>query len=431
MKTVILGGGLSGVTLAYFLNRETTILEKEVQIGGLCRSFDFNGIYHDIGPHILFSKDKKQLEACLSVIDSNKIKRSNKIYHKGKLVKYPFENDLASLDKDERDYCLKEFLNNPYENYEAKNMLQFFLKTFGEGITRLYLAPHNAKIWKFDPSYMDTQVVERIPKPPREDVIKSARGIQTEGYLHQLYFHYPKTGGIQELVNGFAKGIVKKSKVMTAVNIKQIRRKDKTWEIETDKGKFSAGRLLNCMPLHELFEYLQAPEEILRALGELKYNSIYIVCLQAKKDKIGRNFAINFADKNIIFHRLSKINFLGEKYSLDKGGATIMAEITYRPNSYLAGLKEDKIKDKVITALDELKLVDKNEITDVDLKKFQYAYVIYDLNHRKNADRVLNYLLGEGIDCCGRFAEFEYLNMDKIIDHSFKLAGKLNGVGKG
>ena len=46
-------------------------------------------------------------------------------------------------------------------------MIQFFYKIFGEGITRTYLEPYNRKIWKFDPSFMDTQMVERIPKPPK------------------------------------------------------------------------------------------------------------------------------------------------------------------------------------------------------------------------------------------------------------------------
>ena len=50
-------------------------------------------------------------------------------------------------------------------------MLQFFLKTFGEGITKTYLQPYNEKIWKYDPSFMDVQMVERIPKPPKEDVM--------------------------------------------------------------------------------------------------------------------------------------------------------------------------------------------------------------------------------------------------------------------
>ena len=82
-------------------------------------------------------------------------------------------------------------------------MKDFFLKNFGEGIFKLYLGPYNNKIWKMNPSKLDTQMVERIPRPPNEDIIKSAKGIITEGYKHQLYFHYPKRGGIESLFTAF------------------------------------------------------------------------------------------------------------------------------------------------------------------------------------------------------------------------------------
>jgi len=427
MKTIILGGGIAGLSLAHFLKGKSIILEKEKQIGGLCKSYEFNGIFYDMGPHIMFSKNKEILDFHTSIIDSNTIRRSNKIYHKGKLVKYPFENDLAALDEKERDYCLHEFLNNPHENQEANNMLQFFLKTFGEGITRLYLQPYNEKIWKFDPSLMDTQMVERIPKPPKEDVIKSAKGIPTEGYTHQLYFHYPKKGGFQQLVKGYAKLIEGKSEIINPVEIKNIRKNGETWEVETDKGQFNGERLINCIPLHELFRYIEAPKEVLGVLNQLKYNSMYIVVVQAKKDNIGDNFTFTLADKNIIFHRLSKLNFLGESYCLPNGGTTVLVEITYRPNSELANKSQEEITEAVIHDLDKLNLIKREDVLATEVRNSKYEYVIYDLEHRKNADFILEYLLKMGIHCTGRFAEFEYLNSDAVADHSKKLAEKLNG----
>ena len=37
-----------------------------------------------------------------------------------------------------------------------------------------------------------------------EDVIKAAVGVETEGYTHQLYFHYPAHGGIESLPRAMA-----------------------------------------------------------------------------------------------------------------------------------------------------------------------------------------------------------------------------------
>jgi protoporphyrinogen oxidase len=427
MSTIILGGGIAGLSLAYFLRRSSLILEKQSQVGGLCRSFELNSIAYDIGPHIIFSKNREILDLHTSLVETNRIRRSNKIYHKGRFVKYPFENGLGALDEHDRDYCLKEFLNNPYGDYPAANMLQFFLKTFGEGITRLYLQPYNEKIWKYDPSFMDTQMVERIPKPPKEDVIKSAQGVETEGYTHQLYFHYPREGGFQSLVNAYARKLGPKCDILKGVSIRRLFKQGGRWQVETDRGHFVCETLLNCMPLHELFKVLEAPDEVRRAVGRLQYNSIHIVVVQAKKDTLGDNFALYLADPAILFHRLSKLNFLGESYCLPGGGSTLLAEITFRPNSYLGSMSADAIKDRVLDDLQRINFVRRDDVLAVELKTFRYAYVIYDLEHRKNTDFVLDYLKRIGIRCAGRFAEFEYLNSDGVVERTRQLARELNG----
>ncbi|MEI3545929.1 MAG: NAD(P)-binding protein [Alphaproteobacteria bacterium] len=152
MKLTILGGGLSAISLACFLqNREDiaeiNILEKEDRAGGLCRTFEANGIEYDVGPHIIFSKDKEILDFMNGLLEDNiaQIRRSNRILHQKRFVQYPFENDLSKLPEQDKNYCVNAFLHNPYENYDAQNMLQFFLKTFGEGITNTYLRPYNEK----------------------------------------------------------------------------------------------------------------------------------------------------------------------------------------------------------------------------------------------------------------------------------------------
>ena len=69
-------------------------------------------------------------------------------------------------------------------------------------------------------------MVERIPKPPKEDIIKSAKGISTEGYKHQLYFHYPKKNGIQALFDAYLNSIKSNNvKILTEQSITGIKRK--------------------------------------------------------------------------------------------------------------------------------------------------------------------------------------------------------------
>ena len=72
-------------------------------------------------------------------------------------------------------------------------------------------------------------MVERIPKPPAQDIIDSASGKETEGYLHQLYFHYPKEGGFQSLVNSLV------SKIQ---NHTEFHLNNEVKKVDTDRGGF-------------------------------------------------------------------------------------------------------------------------------------------------------------------------------------------------
>jgi protoporphyrinogen oxidase len=425
-KTIVLGGGIAGLSFASFLDEKTVVLERAQRLGGLSCSYQLDGIAYDIGPHIIFSKNKEVLDLHTSIIPTNRIRRSNQIFYKGRYVKYPFENDLAKLPPEDRDYCLKEFINNPYENYESGNMLQFFLKTFGEGITRLYLQPYNQKIWKFDPACMDIQMVERIPKPPKDDVIASANGVETEGYTHQLYFHYPAAGGFQTLVDAYAERARKRGDVSTGIDIKALEGAEGYWRITTQKGVVEGTRLINCIPLHELFVYLSPPAEVKTALDNMKYNAIHIVAIHVKKDMIGDHFAIYFPDPDILFHRVSKLNFLGDSYTHKDGSTTLLAEVTFRPGSYLGSLSVDVIQNKVIDGLESQGMIAREDVISIETQTVKYAYVIYDLDHRKNTDLVLSYLRSIGIRCVGRFAEFEYLNTDAVVERSLKLAREIN-----
>lgn len=427
MKTLILGGGLAGVLLASELRGDIVILEKNERAGGLCRSFMHDGISCDIGPHILFSRNEAALKKLLSCTDTEKVRRSNQILHRGKRVKYPFENDLAALSAEECEYCLQEFLSNPYENYTPQNMIQFFLKTFGEGITRLYLQPYNEKIWKFDPAFMDTQMVERIPKPPAEDIVRSARGESTEGYLHQLYFNYPVSGGIQAVIDGCIASLGERVDLRTGVTIRNVAGCDGDWTVETDAGVFRADRLVNAMPVHQLGAYLELPETVRRSLAALHYNSIHVVALAVKKEAIGDNFAYFVADKDVIFHRISKMDFLGAAYRRADGGSTILAEITFRPESWLAGLDAETITGRVVADLERIGLVAAADVISTQVRTEKFAYVIYDLEHRRNKAEVLGHLESRGVYACGRFAEFEYYNMDRVAESALALADRLNG----
>jgi len=437
MNVGILGGGLCGVALAYFLQENhkinsIEILEKENVIGGLCRSFHANGVYYDIGPHVIFSKDREILNLMIGLLGDNKakIRRSNKIYYKKTFIKYPFENGLAALSEEEKAHCLDTFIHNPDKDRHADNLLRYFLKIFGEGITNIYLKPYNEKIWKCDPSLMDIQMADRIPRPPPEDIIKSAAGISIEGHPHQLFFYYPKAGGINALVRAFADRLNGKVSVITDCNVIASRKKENAWKIKTDDGNSRRYDLIiSTIPVPSLVDICRpdVPADVMEAANGLRCNSIVIAIIRVQKDNLGENFAIMVPDKDIIFHRVSKLNFLGDGYCHKGGSVSLMVEMTCSPNSPLDKMSNHDLEKQIIEDLRGSGLIDRQEkVLSADIRKFKYAYVVDDLNRRRRMDFIRNYFAGRGIRLCGRFGEFEYLNMDAVIRHARDLSVEID-----
>ena len=268
-------------------------------------------------------------------------------------------------------------------------------------------------------------MVNRIPKPPKEDILRSAAGETIDGYTHQLYFTYPKRGGTEALIKAFVDKLNKKVKIFTNNKVEKVLKTQKGFEVITSQGKYFSDKLVSTIPANE-FSHIYAdaskPQEVLDVADNLRYNSIAICIVNVKKDYAGDNFAFMVADKNVIFHRISKLDFMGENYHID-GTVTYMAEITYRKNDLNDKASDKELTQKVIDGLKAIGFIDNSEdVNFTDIKRFEYAYVIYDLTHRKNMDFLKEYFNKQGIYLNGRFGSFEYLNMDAIIRQSKNLA---------
>ncbi|MFA5879606.1 MAG: FAD-dependent oxidoreductase [Candidatus Margulisiibacteriota bacterium] len=423
MRLGILGGGLSGITLQKLLKESSEVLEKENRIGGLCRSFVKNGFLYDVGGHILFSRDDKIMDLVREILGENKnyCKRDSKIFFKERFVKYPFENDLAALDKEDIYECLMGYIKNEHPN--PKNLKEWIYYTFGSGIADKYLIPYNEKIWKTKLEEMTLEWVERIPKPPMEDVIKSALGIETEGYTHQLYFNYPIIGGIEALVSAMVK---EKASICTSFDIKRIYLKGKNWVVSNGTDEKEYEKLVLTFSVKEAVKIIDnVPEKVKEAAANLRNNMVRVVLVGVNNESLSDRGAIYVPSSDICTHRVCYMNYFS-KNNVPKGKSSLMAEVTTNPNQEYYNVSNDVLVEKVINDLSKAGMIRKNEVVETDIKNFEYGYVVYDLDYQKNIKIVRDYFKEIGIDLHGRFAEFEYINMDEVIKRSINLAEKIN-----
>lgn len=431
MKTAILGGGLTGLALGYLLkqkNIDIEILEKEPECGGLMRTLKHEGFTFDYcGSHIIFSKDKEILDFMLNLLGKNKIKRrrNTKILYKGRLVKYPFENGLADLPKEENFRCLYSFIQNLIKKEKGElekpsNLKDWFSYTFGDGVAEKYLIPYNEKIWKYPLEKISLEWVERVPNPPVEDIIKSSLGINTEGYLHQLYFYYPKVGGIQALTKSLERKLG--DSITTNYEVLNISGKDGEWTISDGKRDKQFEKIISTIPIQLLVKAIDAPTKIKEAANNLKYNSLITVMLGLRNKKKKNISWLYLPDHKILPYRISFPSNYSPK-NAPFGRSSIMAEITCKNEDDL-WKKDAIIVDQVIADLHNLNLIDHEDVDFALYRKTQYAYVINDHECNKNMKIIRDYFSQMKIALVGRFAEFKYLNMDACIKSAMNYATK-------
>ena len=166
------------------------------------RSVKEDGYTFDMGSHIIFSRNKEAVAFMLRALGANHVtnRRNTTIIYKGMRVKYPFENGLGDLPKEEAFECLSDLSRHPPAGRGASLLRLKISATwmhyrFGKAITEKYLYPYNRKIWDHPPERHGSLLGGgRVPQPPVKDVIKAAMGLGIRRLYPPAHFYYPKTG---------------------------------------------------------------------------------------------------------------------------------------------------------------------------------------------------------------------------------------------
>jgi protoporphyrinogen oxidase len=421
----ILGAGLAGLSAAYHLGDGYRVLEREAEPGGLCRSVEKSGYVFDIAPHILFTRDEYARGLFIKLLEGNLLTHDRQayIYMMGTYVKYPFEANLHPLPREAREECIQGVVDRP--TLKPRNFMEWIQSSFGEGIAKYYMVPYNEKIWKYPLDKMNTEWLGgRVPTPSVEEMRRGAEGDQNVDYGPNAQFWYPESGGIGALPKALAEGL-DVSCGSNAVDVKPTKKGVKvTYQRNGLPKSVESEYAFSSLPLPELVKIMSdVPEAVVKAANRLVYNSIICVDVGVKRPGITDKHWLYFPEPKLVFNRISfPMNF--SPGTTPPGRSSVLVEVTYR------GRQPDleETKERVLHDLVEAELTKKSDKVEVcDASSYRYAYVIYDLDHRKNVEAVHRYLRESRVIPIGRFGEWEYYNMDKAILSGKRAAESLPG----
>jgi len=153
MKFIILGGGLTGCTIAYLLKQkghDITIIEQDKQIGGMCKTYYKNGLKYEYGPHIFYSENKKIIEFITKII---KVKATTVLvsaYVQGQLMDYPVSvSNIFKLR--EKEQILEELYHLNPNNPDYTNFETYVKSLMGKTLYKLFVYNYTKKFWGIEP----------------------------------------------------------------------------------------------------------------------------------------------------------------------------------------------------------------------------------------------------------------------------------------
>jgi UDP-galactopyranose mutase len=425
---IIIGAGLTGLSTGYHLkvrNANFKIYEKDLRIGGLCKSEVVNGFTFDYTGHLLHVREDYANKLVTELLKGNlkELKRNAWIYSKGVYTPYPFQVNLYGLPPNIVKECLLGLIEAKYSGNKEKPVTfeDGINAYFGKGIAKYFMIPYNQKLWTVHPREMTCEWLDRyVPLPRLEEVLDGALQPPKKDFGYNIYFYYPVYGGIGSLSNAFARSI--ENNIHKGKEVVNIDASNKKLELN-DGNTEEYSSLISTMPLPKLIELVEdVPGDIKKHSKKLRYASVYCVNIGVARPKISEKHWIYFPENDFVFYRVGfTSNF--SHYLAPSGNSSIYAEISY---SNINSIPEKNILSRTIDDLIKCGILKSDDQVIVrQLLNLKYAYVIYDKNHKESVKTIHNYLENNDIYSIGRYGKWEYSTMEDAILEGKEVANKL------
>lgn len=415
IKYLILGGGISGLSLGNFLEKNYLILEHQKEVGGYCRTIKRGDYIWDYAGHFYHFKDEKIKKMFLDNLNPDDIvkqKKCTKIFYKGKLIDYPFQKNIHQLEKEEFIECLYDlYFKNEKETYQ--DFLDMLYGKFGISIVEKFLKPYNEKLYACDLTKLDVDAMGRFfPYADLTDIIKNMKNSNNTSYNDT--FLYPKDGA-QKFIDVLSSKIPSENilcnKTVTKVNIEE------KYVLTKDGQKINYEFLLNTIPLTNFLTLINNKYSDISK--ELSYNKVLVFNLGFdKKSKFTEEHWIYIPEKKYNFYRVGFYDNI-----LKSSKLSMYIEIGFDKNSKI-NIEEEL--NKTLDGLKEIGIVgeDMNLIDYVPLI-MDPAYVHINKEDMKKVNSLFEYCHQWSVYSIGRYGQWKYCSMEDCILDAMNLSNSI------
>jgi protoporphyrinogen oxidase len=421
-QSLIIGGGPSGLAVAYSLQGDILVVEKEATVGGLCRSIYHNGGVFDIGGHSFHTPYPEVYELVQDLLDGGlyQQQRDARVYSHGALIPYPFQRFYDRIPNPEVVQACEEGLRNINGNAsKAENFEEYIIAKFGQGIADHFMLPYNRKLWARDIKQVSCEwTSERVAAPKGEKEQFDITGGKRKPLQPNTYVGYPPKGGFEEIFKSFVPHLPHLELNCSITKIDPHSR----IAIAESGQQYQWDFLVSTIPLPILVRIIKdTPNEIIAMADQLDYMSLRVELLLAGRqlDTLQR---IYVADPDIPPHKIA-FNHNSSDSLRKHPYHAIMAEVSLSDEK---PVDVSQIAPKTIAFLCQLGILDSPQDImwqgHIDVK---YAYPVYTHKRPVLVNGIKTWLAQHHIYTSGRFGDWEYINSDKCLMKGLTLGQEL------
>ncbi len=416
----VIGAGISGLAAARFLagTAEVEVLEKAGAVGGLVQcDYVADNLFHKVGGHVFNAKNKEISDWFWAHFDVEaefyRVRRNAKILLDGKLVGYPLENYLYQLDKATVTRVMDDLLalraQAPGEPAPYDNFRDFLEGNFGKTLYRLYFEPYNRKIWNTDLSRIPLEWLHgKLPMPNLREILLSNVLREEESAMVHATFYYPKVGGSQFIANRLAEGL----RVRTGQAVRHVQPREGRLVMdgtrETDVVVYTGD--VRKLPdlLHTGDAGLREAMEGVRNLRSAATSNLFCEC-----DANDISW-LYLPEPSVRAHRIIYTGNFSAANNRGSARRTCVVEFSGRVDPAVMEAEIRKLPGNLVPLAANYE---------------PNSYVIQEKDTRRAINALKERLQKYNFHLLGRFAEWEYYNMDKAIEAARSLAGRLSTEG--
>lgn len=285
MKYLILGAGVAGLTFATCLKKNRgedsfTVLERNLEAGGLCRSTDFEGTPIDIGGgHILDVRRPRVTKFLFEFMPEsewNKYVRDSRIVLGNITVNHPLEANIWQFPLEEQVEYLESIAKAGCNSGATmpKKFVDWIRWKLGDKIADDYMIPYNKKMFGDNLDELGTYWLEKLPSVSFKETLLSCLTKKAHGKQPgHAEFYYPKKFGYGEVWRRMAQSISKH--IEYGKSIREIDFNSNT-VTTSDGGKYTAEKIITTIPWREFDDLRGMPKEIADDIKKLKYTAVQI-----------------------------------------------------------------------------------------------------------------------------------------------------------